>query len=86
MFKIERKSFFVHEKFLIFIIFWLIIFEISKKEKSKTIIARGKTRTDLESALISAQVYEALFSIFVFFLMIKDFPTEMYFFPKMLIF
>ena len=52
---------------MIFVIFWLFIFEISKEEKSKTIIARRKTKTDLESAWNSARSYEAIFSIFVLF-------------------
>ena len=45
--------------------FWLFTFEISKELKSKTINARTKTRTDLESALNSAQSYEAIFPIFI---------------------
>ena len=41
------------------------VFEHSKEEKSKTIKARRKTRTVLESALNFAQSYEEIFSIFV---------------------
>ena len=39
-------------------------FEHSKEEKWKTINARRKTRTDLESALNSAQSYGEIFTIF----------------------
>ena len=52
---------------MIFVIFLLFIFEISKEEKSKTIIARRKTRTGLEFALNYAQIYDALIQISVLF-------------------
>ena len=39
-------------------------FEPSKEEKSKSINAKRKTRTVLESALNFAQSYEETFSIF----------------------
>ena len=54
-----------------FMLFWLFIFEISKEEKSKTINARTKTRTDLESALNSAQ--RCIYRVFVLALIVFDF-------------
>ena len=61
---------------------YLIIFEISKDYNSKTINAGTKTRTDLESALNSAQSYEIKFSIFVLLLLFEDLPAEIYFFSQ----
>ena len=43
------------------------VFEPSKENNSKTINARRKTRTVLESASNSAQNFESQFSIFVLF-------------------
>ena len=43
------------------------VFEPSKENKSKTINARRKTRTVLESASNYAQTFVSRFSIFVFF-------------------
>ena len=52
-----------------------LLFRPSKEYKSKTINARGKTRTDLESASNSAQNCESRFSSY--FLMIEDFKIKL---------
>ena len=54
------------------------VFEPSKENKSKTIKARRKTRTVLESASNSAQNFVSWFAIFVlFFSMIEDFQIKL---------
>ena len=57
------------------------VFQHSKGNKSKTINARRKTRTVLESASNSTQNFVSRFSIFVlfffFFLMIEDFQIKL---------
>ena len=54
------------------------VFEPSKENKSKTIKARRKTRTVLESASNSAPNFVSWFAIFVlFFSMIEDFQIKL---------
>ena len=54
------------------------IFEPSKENKSKTIKARRKTRTVLESASNYAQNFVSWFAIFVLlFSMIEDFQIKL---------
>ena len=49
-------------------IFGYLFLKFQKKRSQKILgIARKKTRTDLESALNSAQSYETIFTIFVLF-------------------
>ena len=54
------------------------VFEPSKENKSKTLNARRKTKTVLESASNSEQNFVSRFSIFVlFFSMIEDFQIKL---------
>ena len=70
-------------------VFGYLFFKFQKNTSQKLSMLEQKTKTwtDLESALNSAQNYEAIFFNFrLIILMIKDLPTEKYFFPKILIF